>query len=39
MTSPRKLPAACSVCIERAGQEQRDISAEMGLASEVLRHE
>jgi hypothetical protein len=30
MTSPRKLPAACSVCIERAVQEQRGISIEMG---------
>jgi hypothetical protein len=39
MTSPRKLPAACSVCIERFGQEQRGISIEMSLASEALRHE
>jgi len=39
MTSPRKLPAACSVCFERFGQEQRGISIEMGLASEALRHE
>jgi nucleotide-binding universal stress UspA family protein len=27
------------VCIERAGEEQRGISVEMGLASEALRHE
>jgi hypothetical protein len=32
MTSPRKLPAACSVCIEHAGQEQRGISVEIDLA-------
>jgi Universal stress protein family len=32
MTSPRKLPAACSVCIEHAGQEQRSISVEIDLA-------
>jgi nucleotide-binding universal stress UspA family protein len=31
MTSRRKLPAACSVCIERANQEQRDISVEIDL--------
>ena len=30
MTSPRKLPAACSVCIERAGQGQRGISVGVG---------
>jgi hypothetical protein len=30
MTSHKKLPAACSVCIERAGQEQLGISVEMG---------
>ena len=39
MTSHKKLPAACSVCIERAGQEQRDISVEIDLGSEALRHE
>jgi hypothetical protein len=31
MTSRRKLPAACSVCIERAGHEQQDISVEIDL--------
>ena len=39
MTSPKKLPAACSECIERAGQEQRGISLEIDLGSEALRHE
>ncbi len=31
MTSPRKLPAACSAFIERAGQEQRGISVQIDL--------
>ena len=31
MTSPRKLDAAFSVFIERAGQEQRRISVEIDL--------
>jgi len=39
MTSHKKLPAACSVCIERTGQEQRGISVESDLGSEALRHE
>jgi len=39
MISPRKLPAACSVCIERTGQEQRGISIEIDLGFGGLRHE
>ena len=39
MTSHKKLPAACSVCIEHTGQEQRVISIEIDLGSEVFRHE
>jgi hypothetical protein len=39
MTSHRKLPAACSACIERTGQEQRGISVESDLGLEALRHE
>jgi hypothetical protein len=39
MTSHKKLPAACSVCIEHASQEQRDISIEIDLGLEALRHE
>ena len=39
MTSHSKLPAVCSVCIERAGAEQRGISIEIDLGSEALRHE
>ena len=39
MTSHKKLPAACSVCIEHTGQEQRAISVESDLGSEALRHE
>ena len=31
MISPRTLPAACSVCIDRPGQEQRGISVEIDL--------
>jgi len=39
MTSHKKLPAACWVCIEDASQEQRDTSVEIDLDSEALRHE
>jgi hypothetical protein len=33
MTWPKKLPATCSGCIERAGQDQRGISVEIDLRS------
>jgi hypothetical protein len=39
MTSHRRLPAACSVCIERAGQEQRGVSVEIDVGAEALGHE
>jgi hypothetical protein len=40
MTSPMKLPAACSVSIENAPVNNREVfSVEMSLGSEDLRHE
>jgi hypothetical protein len=39
MTLHKKLRAASSVCIERAGQERRGISVEIHLGSEALQHE
>jgi len=39
MTSHKKLPAVCSVCIEHPAQEQRGSSGEIDLGSEALRHE
>jgi hypothetical protein len=39
MTLHRMLPAAYSVFTEHAGQNQRGVAVEMGLASEALRHE
>jgi Universal stress protein family len=39
LTSHKKLPAVCSVCIEHLAQEQRGSSVEIGLGSEALRYE
>jgi hypothetical protein len=39
MTSHKKLPAVCSVCIEHLAEEQRGRSVEIGLGLEALRHE